>query len=134
MNRLVAYEAAREGNRNKFPTVYLGMVMPTTSWRGRKDVFAQGRTPSSQGAALQGKGAASSAPTPDRQCTMFRLPAGTGPLQGHQPVPDGISRRLGPVGGIGLIEDAGHMMCHGPEANNQLIGYLPVALPKGDEA
>ena len=108
--------------------------MPTTSWQGRKDVFAQGRTPFSQGAALQGKGAASSASTPDRQRTMFRLPAGTGLLQGHQPVPGGISRRLGPVGGIGLVEDTGHMMRHGPEANHQLIGYLTVALAKGDEA
>ena len=49
-------------------------------------------------------------------------------------MPGGIGRRLGAVGGAGPIEDASHVITHRPEADEQLLGDLPIGLPVGDEA
>ena len=51
-----------------------------------------------------------------------------------QALAGGVDRRLGAVGGAGFVEDVADMTAHGPGANKQLLGNLPIGLTGNDEA
>ena len=48
-------------------------------------------------------------------------------------MPCGITRSLGAVGGVGLIEDASDVVAHCPEADEEFFGDLPVSLARCDQ-
>ncbi len=50
-----------------------------------------------------------------------------------QPVPEGVSRCRGPVGGVRFVEDVAHVAGHGVGADEQVPGDLAVVLAQGNE-
>jgi len=48
-------------------------------------------------------------------------------------VEDGVTRRFGPVGGSGLIEDVADVGADGPDSDDQLFGDLTVGPARGDK-
>ena len=55
-------------------------------------------------------------------------------LPGHQALAGGVGRCFGPVGGGSFGEDAGNVVDHGPDADDQLLTDLPVIPAQGHES
>ena len=50
----------------------------------------------------------------------------------YQAAQHGIGCCLGAVGGTDLVQDVPHMGGHGSDTDDQLLGYLPVGLPRSN--
>lgn len=51
-----------------------------------------------------------------------------------QSAPDGVSSSFGAISGIGFIQNASHVISNGVDADEQILGYLPVQLASGNQA